>query len=1261
MATAASDIPVGAVVDIPLGRGVVRFSGTTSFQVGKWIGVELSEPKGKNDGTVQGVQYFACKMNYGVFIKPSQVKLVRVPDPSPRPAAAARPSLGHARTPSAGVSRTPSLRSMPPASPRSSSPAKTAASPGPSATTFRSSRLAPPSPTKRPAAQPRTPASRTTDPRRSSIHGAGGLAASTSGPTPRALPFKQRPMSPPQPTQPRTASGASQASSLLSPLGSDLHASHSPLQHTDSDLSAELDAPPPAPPPPPVQVVNANEEELQELRAKVRVLEAHRSDDARHIRELETRLTEAESFVALRPKLQAKLTTQQTELIAARRELADAQQLAELAEGRILDAHEQLEMAALDKEVAEERAEAVEAELEEVKERLAVVEVELNVLKEGERDGEDGVDPAVAGSLAYIQLEKQNARLKEALVRLRDITSETELEQRRRIQDMEKDVMHLDDMQNELESTYIKLTNADQQIEDLKVQLDDALGAEEMLVQLTERNLMLGEKIEEMRITIEDLEALRELNDELEENHVETEKAMQDEINDKDVQINGQQRRIDALEEACQDLEGTISQFRELVLHLQTELDSLRAQTQTAQSESAAAASQTAQMMSLNLKLQSTASKHQARTIDMEIHRIDAREAREMLAVVQPYLPRVYADGEDVDATRTYFFFRRVAAKAELISAVCAQAHGLPDALNGAVPDVLVGVTEMRGAIAALAVVCRRFAAILRRCDVESFLSIGRLYPEIAPMEKRIDMHIDLLRREEFREMECVSDISKMQAQFDHLAETYFQGFECDLGERELGFVVAFDHDLDIYASAVGLTKTSVAEALKDDDLVSETNGIDPETEIFQPMQRILDQCKGAKVVSKKLTRRMEDLLVDSCALKPHLAVELKQLANRVSELINFGIAVAQQTMPHIAEARANRTPFQLGRVFGLVRETALATVGKSRKDAGGPWEMLGAAMSQLLAEANALLPVTMDTENVVKVQGVPPWTLRVEEIRASLAVNVEAERKVAQLNEELQGLVRTLKARDQHIQESAVKIELMERRMEGVRRQADALAELEAELAKARKQERSYEDALEQLQAELDAMEQENAKMKAAGAGAEPAQAGTAQAQDAESVAVEGSLETSHLLEQIDGLRGAVRFLRSENAFLKGHDLVRELAALPPLPALAPRAPTPPLAPSTLSDSDSESDAEAGGARTPPPPSLRALATERKALYRRVMAFSSAPKVVDLSGDRRGWQPRARRPAAQVLERRMEAERLERRVKGLMERTSALAVVRRL
>lgn len=67
----------------------------------------------------------------------------------------------------------------------------------------------------------------------------------------------------------------------------------------------------------------------------------------------------------------------------------------------------------------------------------------------------------------------------------------------------------------------------------------------------------------------------------------------------------------------------------------------------------------------------------------------------------------------------------------------------------------------MRARIATLSTLCRRFSAVLRRCDVDSFLSMGRLYPEILPMEKRLDMHLNLLRRDEFREMECVSDIVK--------------------------------------------------------------------------------------------------------------------------------------------------------------------------------------------------------------------------------------------------------------------------------------------------------------------------------------------------------------------------------------------------------------------------------------------------------------------------------------------------------------------
>lgn len=48
-------------------------------------------------------------------------------------------------------------------------------------------------------------------------------------------------------------------------------------------------------------------------------------------------------------------------------------------------------------------------------------------------------------------------------------------------------------MTAQYEEASFKLANAETQIEELKLQLDDALGAEDLVEQLTERNLMLGE------------------------------------------------------------------------------------------------------------------------------------------------------------------------------------------------------------------------------------------------------------------------------------------------------------------------------------------------------------------------------------------------------------------------------------------------------------------------------------------------------------------------------------------------------------------------------------------------------------------------------------------------------------------------------------------------------------------------------------------------------------------------------------------------
>ncbi|GBG27735.1 Protein kinase, putative [Hondaea fermentalgiana] len=56
--------------------GVVRFMGRTGFARGIWVGIELDEPLGKNDGTVKGKRYFTCAESHGVFVQPQNVLVV---------------------------------------------------------------------------------------------------------------------------------------------------------------------------------------------------------------------------------------------------------------------------------------------------------------------------------------------------------------------------------------------------------------------------------------------------------------------------------------------------------------------------------------------------------------------------------------------------------------------------------------------------------------------------------------------------------------------------------------------------------------------------------------------------------------------------------------------------------------------------------------------------------------------------------------------------------------------------------------------------------------------------------------------------------------------------------------------------------------------------------------------------------------------------------------------------------------------------------
>jgi len=155
----------------------------------------------------------------------------------------------------------------------------------------------------------------------------------------------------------------------------------------------------------------------------------------------------------------------------------------------------------------------------------------------------------------------------------------------------------------------------------------------------------------------------------------------------------------------------------------------------------------------------------------------------------------------------------------------------------------------------------------------------------------------------------------------------------------------------------------------------------------------------------------------------------------------------------------------------------------------------------------------------------------------------------------------------------------------------------------------------------------------------------------DNEMMVVYENMETGQLIDQIQALRNAVRFLRSQNSYLKSYDLLSQIKSLPPI--------QPPELPPTPPPSEPSSP-KGTPVQDIPPPRLeiprsgsdryRVLNSETRHLFKEAIKLSSMPQIVDLTKVKKngGWMRSSDRPENQLRVQREKFKKLGKRVEIL-------------
>ncbi|VDN89162.1 unnamed protein product [Brugia pahangi] len=553
---------------------------------------------------------------------------------------------------------------------------------------------------------------------------------------------------------------------------------------------------------------NKNEIELlrienKDLTTKLETLKQKRKDDYPKLTEYERNVAELEALREFKIKLVEANSKLQRQLQEKEKELLELSRIDQEKLERLSELEEQLEMATIEREMAEEKADLLQADIENEKQRIQELEIELDLFRGEIKPSADDI-PKIGTLEMHILLKDdgielkmlrcQNMKLREAIVRMRDVIGQLAEDKRELTQENEtlKNesatlVKICENLRNELQKAERTIFILKEHLTDITERIDAAAESEKVIEILTDKNMDLEKKLNTLEETVEDYEAIRSMDEEILETQREAEKELREELdltnsrmNNLLIQIKVYSEQVDEYEKMIMKFRRKISELNEEIQERQDEIISLNEQLKGEEDNN---------VMSVQSIQLTTATRTFAEIVDKEVCALELKYEIKLSNYLRAFLPDNFTKpGGDNDAILLTVCCSRLSAKTTLLAKlinlkVSPNIAYYPPASGGIRRE---HVTKSHKAeqwaycakfsflLSNFGCAVRQCESVVCRCTVERLSRLAPLQSDIAKEERMIDYYIDLLKSDKFDENTATDGINKAINHLENILSIYF-------------------------------------------------------------------------------------------------------------------------------------------------------------------------------------------------------------------------------------------------------------------------------------------------------------------------------------------------------------------------------------------------------------------------------------------------------------------------------------------------------